>query len=183
MVWFVAVVGLAIVVGGLAIAMACLPWRLRMRWRKLWDGPLAIQVRIYSPGQWWSCAFERRSAHMQALQLWVWPLQVHSPSILLRQVRRKLRVLRALSHAVSVSAWTSQTQCGFDDPSLTGECLGLLAAMPHPVQQSISITFERAGCRSRGRLDITVKPIALLWRLTMVRARQIGCFRNRRLGY
>ena len=181
MVWVVAVVGLAIAVGGLAIAIACLPWRVQLRWRKPWNRPLAIRVRIDSPGQWWSFAYDRRSARMQALQRWVWPPRGRTPSILLRQGKHKLRVMRELSHAISVSAWTSQTQFGFDDPSLTGECLGLLAAMPRPVQQSISITFERAGCRSRGQLDLTVKPIALIWRLTLVRARQLGC-RSQRLG-
>ena len=165
-------------VGSFVIAIACLPWRVQLGWRKPWDRPLAIQVRLYSPGQWWSFAGTRRSALMLALQRWVWPPRGRNPGVLLRHGRRQLRVLRALSHAISVSDWASQTQFGFDDPSLTGECLGLLAAMPRPVQQSISITFERAGCRSRGQLDLTVKPIALLWQLMLVRTRQIGWFRN-----
>ena len=162
---------------GLSIALVCsigvmllyLPWQIHLRWRKFWLGPLAIQVRIDSPGRCWTYTCKQRSQFVQTLQQWIWPLQARSPSNTLRQSHRKLRFIAALSPAVKVSAWTSLTQFGFDDPSLTGECLGLLAAMPLPLQQSIAITFEREGCQTKGQLSLTVKPIALGWRVLSTR--------------
>ncbi|MEM8717039.1 MAG: hypothetical protein AAF268_03360 [Cyanobacteria bacterium P01_A01_bin.3] len=180
MIWVIAVVGIAIVFGCFVLAIACLPWRVSLRWRKTWDGPLAIQARIYSPGQWYTLACSRHSRIVQTLQHWLWPSGVNAPAIIqLRQVRRNVRILSALRPAMSVSVWVHETQFGFDDPSLTGECLGLLAAMPRSVQRSIAITFERAGCRSRGQLDVTIQPIAIGWRLVRERARRNGWFGNR----
>ena len=174
MIWVIAVVGIAIVFGCFVLGVACFPWRVSLRWRKAWDGPLAIQARIYSPGQWYTFACARHSRIVQTLQHWLWPPGVNTPGGQLRQARRNVRILSALRPAMSVSVWVHKTQVGFDDPSLTGECLGVLAAMPRFVQRSISITFERVGCCSRGRLDVTVKPIAFGWRLVWARARQNG---------
>ena len=164
--WVVALSGLAII--ACLIMITCCSWQLQLRWRKPWMGPLAVRLRVYSPQQWWSFTFDRHSRVILSIQQWIWPARRRSPTHFFRQGRRTVSVLSRLGPAFSIVDWTTQTQFGFDDPSLTGECLGLLAAMPRTVQTSISITFERVGCRTSGYLDVTVRPIHLLGRLIVV---------------
>lgn len=176
--WVIAIAGVVIALGCITVAIACLPWRVRLRWRKTWSGPLALQVKIISPGQWWSVSGNRRSDWLQVLGRWIWPSQTRNASRLLQQGKKQFRWLLMLRPTCTVLAWTIQAQFGFDDPSLTGECLGLLAAMPISLQKSISITFEQDGCRTRGELDVLVNPIAPIWRLIVVQARQLLRYRN-----
>lgn len=149
----------------LIVVIALLPWQVKLRWRKLWQGAVAFKLEIRFTGLGGGIEFNRRSRPIAWLLARMEVMQRRSPTIILRQSRRKLAFAAAIAPAVAISHWAIHAEVGFDDPSLTGECLGLLSAMPSAVQQSIRITFDRVGIRSRGCVSFSIQPLLLFWKI------------------
>ncbi|WP_156820034.1 hypothetical protein [Synechococcus sp. PCC 7336] len=144
------VLGLFLLLGAVLLL---LPWRLAVRWRKPWSGPFAIAANLSIGTR--VCKRTRWSPRLSLMRRCSKPLQW-------RRVQLGLDLLHALSPAIAIEACSLKAEIGFDDPSLTGQCLVLLSSLPPSLQRSLCVTFERVGFCSRGFACLRLRPIALL---------------------
>ncbi|MFQ3583460.1 MAG: hypothetical protein SNJ85_00800 [Cyanobacteriota bacterium] len=131
------------------------PQRLILRYRKTWLGPLGWRgcwhlpmgqrLRVNRHG--WHWRWGSLSRHGR------WPTRMGgrcSPS----DWPRYWPYLLDIGKQLSLKSWQGGVEIGFADPAVTGQCLGLIAALPPQWSQHIRLTFTRVGWQGQGSLFI-----------------------------
>ncbi len=147
------------------LLLACLAWPVRFVWRKSWRGPIAFQIVIQIPLWGQTISLKQRSSWLYSLINWAKAPMKHSMNVTIQQYKHRLAFLQFIAPVVVLSSWQAAIELGFNDPSLTGEYLGLLYAMPPKIQRSLRMTFEQEGIRSRGDATFILRPIALFLKI------------------
>jgi hypothetical protein len=62
-----------------------------------------------------------------------------------------------LGKQLHIQSWQGGVEIGFADPALTGQCLGLIAALPPQLAQHLRLTFARIGWHGWGSLVIRLR--------------------------
>jgi hypothetical protein len=62
-----------------------------------------------------------------------------------------------LGKQLRIQSWQGGVEIGFADPALTGQCLGLIAALPPQLAQHLRLTFARIGWHGWGSLVIRLR--------------------------
>lgn len=131
------------------------PQRVNLRYRKTWIGhlgwmgcwhlPAGQLLRVNRHGwRWnWGSLCWRGG----------WPTGVSS-HFSCSDWPRYWPYLLDIGKQIHFKSWQGGVEIGFADPAVTGQCLGLIAALPLQLAQHIRLTFTRIGWRGRGSLLI-----------------------------
>ncbi len=136
------------------------PQQLLLRYRKPWQGPLAwvgewrgwggLTWRGSRRGWEWRCGSLRVRGR--------WPRDRCSPG----DWPRYWPHLWNLGKRLHIQSWQGGLEIGFANPALTGQCLGLIAALPPLLAQHLRLTFTRSGWRGQGSLVVRFRPWQVL---------------------
>ncbi len=121
------------------------PWQGRFACRWQWHGFGGLTLRGSHRGWEWRWG----SLHIQGR----WPVQKRnrfSPP----DWPRYWPYLWNLGKQLHVQSWQGGVEIGFADPAVTGQCLGLIAALPPQLAQHLRLTFTRIGWHGQGSLVV-----------------------------
>lgn len=130
------------------------PQQLILRYRKPWQGPLAWIWKWHGWGGW-AVRGSRRGWEWRWGSLRLrgrWPAQRGE-----RCSPRDWPYLWKLGKQLHIQSWQGGVEIGFADPALTGQCLGLVAALPPQLAQHLRLTFARIGWHGWGSLVIRLR--------------------------
>lgn len=127
-------------------------WISQLSWMGYWYLPAGQRLRVNHRGwRWrWGCLCWHGR----------WPTGVGPVFFPGDQLRYWLYVLD-IGKQLHLISWQGGVEIGFADPAVTGQCLGLIAALPPPLAQHIRLTFTRIGWCGRGSLHIQFR----VWRM------------------
>ncbi|MDX2272076.1 MAG: hypothetical protein NW237_09020 [Cyanobacteriota bacterium] len=158
-------VGLAfLILAGLGILL--LPWRVMLRWRKPWGG---------NPVLWWQLILPVYLGVVSGQsRCWRYRWGSHSYQGILPspQLAPLIRLVGGDPLAVwqllrgwqpHLRHWQGEgfLEAGLGDPVLVGQWIGLIASLPLPWARRIHLTFSQTGWRSRGTVQMEVRPLLL----------------------
>jgi hypothetical protein len=129
------------------------PQRVILRYRKTWIGPLGWMGCWHLPaGQMlWidRLGWRWRWGSLQMQGRWPPRVRGHCSPI---DWLRYWPYLLAIGNQIHLTSWQGEVEIGFTDPAVTGQCLGLIAALPPPLAHHIRLTFTRVGWHGQGSL-------------------------------
>ncbi|MEN9226500.1 MAG: hypothetical protein Q6M54_13630 [Thermostichus sp. DRC_bins_24] len=131
------------------------PQRVILRYRKPWQGRLAWIWQWHLPGGL-VLQGTHRGWRWRWGSLWWrggWP-QSKKRGFTWADLPRFGPALLHLGRQMHWKAWRGGLELGFADPALTGQGIGLLAALPPQLAQHIRLTFTRVGWQGRGSLVV-----------------------------
>ncbi|MGQ9838432.1 MAG: hypothetical protein ACUVRV_10815 [Cyanobacteriota bacterium] len=120
-------------------------WMSQLGWIGYWHLPAGQRLQLNHRGWWWrwgSLHWRRR-----------WPTGVGN-TLLPSDWLRYWPYLLDMGKQIHLTSWQGGIEIGFADPAVTGQCLGLIAALPPQLAQHIHLTFTRIGWCGQGSLHI-----------------------------
>ncbi|MEN9222238.1 MAG: hypothetical protein Q6M04_07350 [Thermostichus sp. BF3_bins_97] len=131
------------------------PQRVILRYRKPWRGHLAWSW------QWhWLGGLVLQGTHRGWRWRWGslcwcggWP-KSRRCNLTWADLLRYGPALFRLGRQIHLQTWKGGLEMGFADPALTGQGIGLIAALPPQLAQHIRLTFTRVGWQGQGSLVV-----------------------------